>query len=585
MQLSMQTSTTQRPSAIILAAGKGTRMKSDLPKVVHPIGGKAMVCSVVEACRAAGCGKIVVVVGYQQEKVREALEGYGVEFAVQSEQQGTGHAVMSAADAMKGVTGEVFVLAGDGPLIRPKTLRELLSRHRHARASASLATSVIEDPTGYGRIVRDDAGRFVAIVEHKNATDDQRRIREVNPSYYCFDAGTLFATLKRVERNPASGEYYITDVPELLLRDGKRVEVVEAVPAEDVLSINTPEELAKVDRIYRGRAEAWTGSGYDTHDMKIFAGRNSKELAERLCAHLMMPVGQAKTTVFPDGEVMVKLEEDVRGRDCFVVLSTCAPVNDNLVELLVFIDCLKRASADRVTVVIPYFGYGRQDRKDEGRVPITAKLVANLVTAGGADRVMAVDLHAAQIQGFFDIPVDHLSATPVFFEYFMSIRKELGDLCLVSPDVGNVKVSESFANLLGADLAIINKRRTSGSDVTTGNLIGNVQGKTVLMFDDMISTAGTVCEAAKLVKAHGAKDVIAAATHAVLVHPAMERLAKSPISKVVVTNTIPMDARLDPIREKLVQLCVGPLLGEAIRRTHMNESISALFHKTAGTKR
>jgi ribose-phosphate pyrophosphokinase len=581
----MKSSTPQRPTAIILAAGKGTRMKSDLPKVVHPIGGRPMVCSVVDACRAAGCGKIVVVVGYQQEKVREALSGYGVEFAVQEEQLGTGHAVMSAEQAMKGVTGDVFVLAGDGPLIRPKTLRELLSRHHHARAAASLATSVIEDPTGYGRIVRDDEGRFRCIVEHKNATDAQRKIREVNPSYYLFDAATLFTTLKRVERNPGSGEYYITDVPDLLLRDGKRIEVVEAVPAEDVLSINTPEELAKVDRMYRGRAENWAGSGYDTHDMKIFAGRNSRELTDRICSHLMMPMGSAKTTVFPDGEVLVKLEEDVRGRDCFVVLSTCAPVNDNLVELLVFIDCLRRASADRVTVVIPYFGYGRQDRKDEGRVPITAKLVANLVTAAGANRVMAVDLHAAQIQGFFDLPVDHLSATPVFFDYFMSIRKELGDLCLVSPDVGNVKVSEGFANLLGADLAIINKRRTSGSDVTTGNLIGSVEGKTVLMFDDMISTAGTICEASKLVKARGAKDVIAAATHAVLVGPAMERISKSAISKLVVTNTIPQDDRVLPIKNRIVELCVGPLLGEAIRRIHLNESISALFHKTAGTKR
>lgn len=581
----MNTQRSQRPSAIILAAGKGTRMRSDLPKVVHPIGGRPMVCAVVDAVRAAGCGKIVVVVGYEQEKVREALAGYDVEFAVQTEQHGTGHAVMAAADAMRGVTGEVFVLAGDGPLIRPKTLRELLSRHRHSGSAASLATSVIEDPTGYGRIVRDDQGRFRCIVEHKNATDEQRKIREVNPSYYCFDAATLFSTLKRVEKNPASGEYYITDVPDLLLRDGKRVEVVEAVPSEDVLSINTPEELAKVDRMFRTRSESWAGSGYDTHDMKIFAGRNSRELTDRICTHLMMPMGSAKTNVFPDGEVLVKLDEDVRGRDCFVVLSTGAPVNDNLVELLIFIDCLRRASADRVTVVIPYFGYGRQDRKDEGRVPITAKLVANLVTAAGANRVMAVDLHAAQIQGFFDLPFDHLTATPVFFEYFMSIRKELGDLCLVSPDVGNVKVAEGFANLLGADLAIINKRRISGSDVTTGNLIGKVEGKTVLMFDDMISTAGTICEAAKLVKQWGARDVIAAATHAVLVHPAMDRLTKSPISRLVVTNTVPLGDRVAPIKDRVVELCVGPLLGEAIRRTHMNESISALFHKTAGTKR
>src|SRR5690606_10136469 len=179
----------------------------------------------------------------------------------------------------------------------------------------------------------------------------------------------------------------------------------------------------------------------------------SVELAQRVCDRLDLPLGQARTVVFPDGELLVKLEEDVRGRNCFVVLSTCDPVNDNLMELLIYIDCLKRASAQRVTVVVPYFGYARQDRKEEGRVPITAELVANLITAAGADRVLAVDLHAAQIQGFFDIPVDHLSATPVFYEYFRSVRYELGDLCLVSPDVGNVKVAEAFANLLGGDLA------------------------------------------------------------------------------------------------------------------------------------
>lgn len=323
----------------------------------------------------------------------------------------------------------------------------------------------------------------------------------------------------------------------------------------------------------------------DQDTLKIFAGRHSIDLTQRICRHLDLPMGQAKTFVFPDGELMVKLEEDVRGRDCFVVLSTCEPVNDNLMELLVFIDCLRRASASRISIVTPYFGYARQDRKDEGRVPITAKLVANLITAAGAQRVIAVDLHAAQIQGFFDLPVDHLSATPVFFEYFRSIRGELGDLCMVSPDVGNVKVAEGFANLLGADLAIINKRRLSGEKVATGNLIGSVEGKTVVMFDDMISTGGTVCEAARLVIERGARDVIAAATHAVLVGLAVQRLQDSPISRVVVTNTIPANGRLAPLRGKLVELCVGPLLGEAIHRIHHNLSVSALFTGTAGTKR
>jgi bifunctional UDP-N-acetylglucosamine pyrophosphorylase/glucosamine-1-phosphate N-acetyltransferase len=244
------------PAAIIMAAGKGTRMKSDLPKVVHAIGGRPMVCAVVDACVAAGCGRIVVIVGYQQEKVREALAAYPrVEYAVQEEQLGTGHAVACAAPLFEGArrTGDAFVLCGDGPLIRPGTLTQLLSTHRASRAAATLATAELADPTGYGRIVRDAAGRFAAIVEQKNATPEQRAIREVNPSYYCFGVAALFGALTRVERNALTGEYYLTDVPGLLLRDGGRVEVLRAVPPEDVLSINTPEDLATVDAIYRSR--------------------------------------------------------------------------------------------------------------------------------------------------------------------------------------------------------------------------------------------------------------------------------------------------------------------------------------------
>jgi len=320
-------------------------------------------------------------------------------------------------------------------------------------------------------------------------------------------------------------------------------------------------------------------------ELKVFAGRNSKDLARRVCDEIGIELGQARTSLFPDGEVFVKLDDDVRGRDCFVVISTCEPVNDNLMELLVFCDCMRRASAKRITVVLPYYGYGRQDRKDEGRVPITAKLVANMITAARADRVLAIDLHAAQIQGFFDLPVDHLSAMPVFYEYFASIRDELGDLCLVSPDVGNVKVAEKMANLLDADLAIINKRRLTGGTVEVGNLIGSVRGKTVLMYDDMISTGGTVCEAADLVVNEGANDVLAAATHGVLAGPAMERLANSPFSRVIITDTIPTSHRSGPLADKLVELSVGELLGQAIRRIHDNESVSAIFRGSAGVKR
>ena len=257
------------PIAIILAAGKGTRMRSDLPKVLHPVGGRPMFCAVVDACRAVGCQRVVLVVGYKQELVRSAVAeqgaqwAAGVEFAEQLEQLGTGHAVLSAApilatDAARKSYPNVdaFVLAGDGPLIRPQTLQQLLSLHRNSHAAATLATSIIDDPAGYGRIVRDAAGRLAAIVEHKDATPEQLRIREVNPSYYCFNLPRLMDALSRVKRNPSSGEYYITDVPAMLLAEGQRVEVIDAVPPQDVLSINTPEQLAEVDAIYRGRADA-----------------------------------------------------------------------------------------------------------------------------------------------------------------------------------------------------------------------------------------------------------------------------------------------------------------------------------------
>ncbi len=253
------------PSAIILAAGKGTRMRSDLPKVVHEVGGRPMVCAVVDACREAGCKRVVLVVGYKQEVVRSLMAAQGaawnagLEFAEQTEQLGTGHAVrcaegLFAADVKSGKRHDVFVLAGDGPLIRGATLRTLLDLHRRSAASATLATSVIEDPSGYGRIVRGKSGKLERIVEHKECTPEQLKIREVNPSYYCFETRELFSTLARVKRNEASGEYYITDVPAMMLAEHKTVEVIDAVPAEDVLSINTPEQLAEVDAIYRGRA-------------------------------------------------------------------------------------------------------------------------------------------------------------------------------------------------------------------------------------------------------------------------------------------------------------------------------------------
>ncbi|MEQ9454491.1 MAG: ribose-phosphate pyrophosphokinase [Phycisphaeraceae bacterium] len=323
----------------------------------------------------------------------------------------------------------------------------------------------------------------------------------------------------------------------------------------------------------------------DRDHIKLFGGKGSRELCERICRYLNLPVGQGKTEMFPDGELIVKIDEDVRGRDCFVIQSTSNPVNTNLMELLIYIDCLRRASAQRITAVIPYFGYARQDRKDEGRTPITAKLVANLITAAGADRVLTIDLHAAQIQGFFDLPVDHLNASPVLMEHLNTIKKDMDPICLVSPDVGNVKLASVYASMLGGEFAIIDKRRRSGTEVESANIIGDVSGRNIIMVDDMISTAGTICEAAKLLKDRGAKDIIAACTHPVLVGLAMERIRDAPISKLIVTDTIPAGPRCAPIQDKLVELSVASLLGEAIHRIHHNQSVSSLFRGTSSGKR
>jgi ribose-phosphate pyrophosphokinase len=322
------------------------------------------------------------------------------------------------------------------------------------------------------------------------------------------------------------------------------------------------------------------------NNIRIFSGLHSNKLSKIICNHLNIDLGNSYTDIFPDGEIIVRVNEDVRGRDCFVVLSTSFPTNDNLMELMIFIDCLRRSSAKQIVPVIPYFGYARQDRKDKGRVPITAKLVANLITKAGADRIIALDLHAAQIQGFFDIPVDHLSATPVFLDYFKSHKQEIGDLCLVSPDVGNVKVAEAMANMLNGDLAIINKKRLSGSQIITDRkIIGDVRDKTVLLFDDMISTGNTVCEAAKLVINEGAKKVIAAATHGLFSCGAIEKFASSSIDKIITTNSVPTASKASEVCEKFIDLCVGKLLAESIYRVHNNLSVSEMFNETAGVKR
>ena len=279
---------------------------------------------------------------------------------------------------------------------------------------------------------------------------------------------------------------------------------------------------------------------------------------------------------FPDGEISCKIDEDVRGRDVFLVQPTCPPVNENLMELLIMIESCKRASAERVTAVMPYYGYARQDRKDEGRVPITAKLVANIITRAGADRVLTMDLHAAQIQGFFDVPVDHLYAAPVLNEYFIKMGLREDDLVVVSPDEGSIKRALGHAKRLGGRLAIVDKRRSSADKTKQENIIGGpVEGKVALMFDDMISTASSICGAAKKLKDAGARCIFVAATHGVLCGPATQNLAVAPIEGVVITDSIPL--RPEQAIPKITVLTVAPLLGEAIKRIHRNESVSRLF--------
>lgn len=276
---------------------------------------------------------------------------------------------------------------------------------------------------------------------------------------------------------------------------------------------------------------------------------------------------------FSEGEIRIKIEENVRGKDVFVVQSTCPPPNKNLMELLILIDALKRASAKRITAVLPYFGYARQDRKDQPRVPITAKLVANLITTAGADRVLTVDLHAGQIQGFFDIPMDHLYAVTTFVGYFKALKVK--NIVAVSPDVGGIKMARAYAKRLESPLAIVDKRRISPEDAEAVNILGEVRGKNALIIDDLVTTAGSLVEAAAALKKAGAKDVYAAITHPVLSGPALKRISSSPIKRLFVTNTIPVE---DGKKHKKIKvLSIAPLLAEAIKRIHNEESVSNLF--------
>jgi len=309
-------------------------------------------------------------------------------------------------------------------------------------------------------------------------------------------------------------------------------------------------------------------------ELKIFGGRAHPALTVELCAYLNLAQGRVTTYNFSDGEIFCQLEENVRGSDVFVVQPTCPPANENLVELLIMLDAFKRSSAARVTAVLPYFGYARQDKKDKPRVPITAKLVADLISKAGADRVLTMDLHAAQIQGFFDIPVDHLFAAPVLLEAIRA--KRLPDLTIVSPDAGGVERARAIAKRLEVGLAIVDKRRTKPNEAEVMNVIGDVEGQTALIIDDIIDTAGTLVKTVEALRAHGAKDVMAAGIHGVLSGPAIERLKQTPVSEVLVTNTTPIEDKLR-LLDKLRPLSVAAILGEAVRRIHEDSSVSSLF--------
>src|SRR6516164_4645642 len=314
----------------------------------------------------------------------------------------------------------------------------------------------------------------------------------------------------------------------------------------------------------------------ENNRLKVFSGRANIALAERVARHLGDSLGKITLSNFPDGEISVRIDEDVRGRDIYLLQSTCPPVNENLMELLVMLDSFKRASAARITAVLPYYGYARQDRKDVGRLPITAKLVANLVTTAGANRALALDLHAAQIQGFFNVPVDHLHGGPVINDYIRGLNIPMSDLVVLSPDEGSIKKALLYQKKLGGAIAIVDKRRSSATETKQANLIGSsLEGKVAVIFDDMISTAGSVVGAAHIAKRNGAREIYACATHAVLCGPAIERLRDSPIRQLVVTDSIPVPPNKQ--LANLTILSVSRLLADAIERIHYDRSVSELF--------
>ncbi|KAI4453178.1 ribose-phosphate diphosphokinase family member [Holotrichia oblita] len=572
---------------IILAAGKGTRMKSDLPKVLHKLGGKPMIQHVLDAAKGAGAERQIVVTGFGAREVEEAV-GNQAEFVVQTEQLGTGHAVKETKDKWKSFEGTIMILCGDTPLLTDGLLAEMYLTHRKNQAQATVLTTDMADPSGYGRIIRTDSGHVKKIVEQKDADASELLVKEINAGIYCFEKDTLLSAIDALTPNNAQGEYYLTDVVGILTERGIEVWAVKAENSEEILGINSRVQLAQAQKFLNKRkllelmesgvtiidpdsvfVDVDATIGNDTiiypftmiegntkiglkcqigpntriqnsvigneavihfsyaHDcqvadkageqklketevcsimrlmdshkrLRIFTGNANPELAQEIAEYLDIKLGSAFVGRFNNSEIQVMIDESVRGTEVFIIQPTSQPASDNVMELLIMIDAVKRASAKNITAVVPYYAYARQDRKTRGREPISAKLMANLLTVAGATRVVTVDLHAGQIQGFFDIPLDNLPGVPLLIDYITS--KGLTDIVVVSPDLGGVTRARQVADRLHAPIAIIEKRRPKPGVAEVMNLIGDVAGKNVVIVDDMIDTAGSLCEGANALK-------------------------------------------------------------------------------------
>ncbi len=583
-------------AVIILAAGKGTRMESDLAKVLHPLCDKPLVSWVLETALSLDPERIVVVTGHQAESVESTIREQfcdfkGIEFVRQTEMKGTGHAVQQAKGLLGDFDGDIIVLCGDVPLIKSNTLRALVQKRGRNQSGAALCIAELENPGAYGRVLLTSSGQVDRIVEAKDANPAQLAVHNVNAGTYCFDSQKLWPALGQIDSNNNSGELYLTDVIGLLTAAGERVDAV-TLDEKEMTGINTKRELQQLEEQVKAekkfsalppqsltshrpgkRADGRPPS--EAHAMKIFTGNANPQLARAVAAELNKPLGSMNITRFADGEIRLAIDESIRGADVFIIQPTCAPVNDSLMELLIMCDAFKRASARRIVPIIPYFGYARQDKKVRPREPITAKLIADLIVHAGADRIFAIDLHAGQIQGFFDCPVDHLPAFPLIAEYLVAKGLYDSGVTVVSPDVGGVSRATIFAERFGADLAIVAKRRPEPGKVAIVDVIGDVEGQTCVLLDDMVDSAGTFAAAANELAERGAKAIYAAATHGVLSGEAIRRIQDSAIKELIVTDTIPIPPQ--HMIPKITVLSIATLCAEAIWRIHSDDSVSTMF--------